>query len=119
MKSDFLEFIQIVMDASPEIVKHKMTDEIREYLEILKEESIAPQAVTENGYKILLCMQKSDKRLLKARDIAEDMGVTSRGVSASLRKLVNDNYVEKIGQNPIIYTLTEKGMNFKIMNEEE
>ena len=118
MKSDFLEFIQILMDASPEIVKEKMTDEIREYLEILKEESVAPQAVTENGYKILLCMQKSDKRLLKARDIAEDMGVTSRGVSASLRKLVNDNYVEKIGQNPIIYTLTEKGMNFKIMNEE-
>ena len=37
MKSDFLEFIQILMDANPEIVKEKMTDEIREYLEILKE----------------------------------------------------------------------------------
>ena len=31
MKSDFLEFIQILMDASPEIVKEKMTDYFNDF----------------------------------------------------------------------------------------
>ena len=52
--------------------------------------------------------------MLKARDIAEGLFVSSRAVSGSLRKLVTDGFVEKVGQDPAIYTITEKGKNYNI-----
>ena len=52
-------------------------------------------------------------------DIAEKMFVSSRTVSGSLRKLVTDGYVEKLGENPVIYSLTEKGKNVDINKENE
>jgi predicted transcriptional regulator len=50
----------------------------------------------------------------KSRDIAEGIGISSRGVAGTLRKMVNDGFVEKMGENPAVYTLTEKGKNFII-----
>jgi predicted transcriptional regulator len=52
--------------------------------------------------------------MLKARDIGEGLCVSSRNISGALRKLVTDGFCEKMGQNPVVYTLTEKGKNFKI-----
>jgi Mn-dependent DtxR family transcriptional regulator len=49
---------------------------------------------------------------MKAKDIGDELFISSRTVSGALRKLVNDGFVEKIGQNPVIYTLTEKGKNY-------
>ena len=31
-----------------------------------------------------------------------------------MRKLVTDGFVEKIGQDPVMYSLTEKGKNIEI-----
>ena len=42
------------------------------------------------------------------------MFVSSRTVSGTLRKLVTDGFCEKIGQDPVIYTITEKGKEFII-----
>ena len=50
----------------------------------------------------------------KARDIAEGLFIGSRAVSGAIRKLVTDGFVEKIGQNPATYTLTVKGKNYII-----
>ena len=55
-----------------------------------------------------------DKRNYKARDIAEELFISSRTVSGSLRKLVTDGFVEKMGENPTIYSITNKGKEFKI-----
>ena len=46
---------------------------------------------------------------------ADGLFISSRTVSGSIRKLVTDGYVEKIGQDPVIYTLTEKGKNKEIV----
>ena len=70
--------------------------------------------ITDNGKVILDYMQKSDCSMLKARDIGEGLCVSSRNISGALRKLVTDGFCEKMGQNPVVYTLTEKGKNFKI-----
>jgi predicted transcriptional regulator len=59
-------------------------------------------------------MQKSDVPMLKARDVAEGLFISSRAVSGSLRKLVNDGFCEKVGQDPVVYALTDKGRNYKI-----
>ena len=40
--------------------------------------------------------------------------VSSRTISGAIRKLVTDGYVEKVGQEPVIYALTEKGKNIVI-----
>ena len=50
----------------------------------------------------------------KARDVAEGLFISSRAVSGAMRKLVSDGYIEKMGQDPVIYSLTEKGKNIKI-----
>ena len=50
----------------------------------------------------------------KARDVAEGLFINPRAVSGAMRKLVSDGYIEKMGQDPVIYSLTEKGKNIKI-----
>ena len=48
-------------------------------------------------------------RRKKARDIAEGLFISSRAVSGAMRKLVSDGFVEKVGQDPTIYSLTNNG----------
>jgi predicted transcriptional regulator len=42
------------------------------------------------------------------------MFVSSRAVSGAMRKLVTDGFVEKVGQDPVMYALTDAGRNVKI-----
>ena len=51
----------------------------------------------------------------KAKDIGEGLFISSRAVSGAIRKLVTDGYVEKIGQEPVVYALTEKGKTVEII----
>ena len=57
--------------------------------------------------------------MYKAREIAEGIGVLSKAVSGAMRKLVTDGYVEKVGKDPVIYTITEKGYQVKFEGENE
>ena len=47
-------------------------------------------------------------------DSAEGLFVSSRTVSGAMLKLVTDGYVEKVGQEPVVYAITEKGKNITI-----
>ena len=72
---------------------------------------------TDNGKLILQYMRDNvdaTQNMFKAREIAEGIFISSKSVSGSMRKLVNDGFVEKIGQDPIIYQLTEAGMQVEI-----
>ena len=42
------------------------------------------------------------------------MLIYSRTVSGAIRKLVTDGFVEKVSQDPVIYSITEQGKNIKI-----
>lgn len=67
---------------------------------------------TDNGKLILTTMQKhSEERsnMFSAKQIAEYAFISSRSVSGAVRKLVTDGFVEKMGQDPIIYSLTSSG----------
>ena len=74
---------------------------------------------TEAGLEILEYLQTNNISNAKAKDIADGMGSTSRKVSGSIRKLVTDGFVDKQGQNPVVYILTEKGKTFDINNYKE
>ena len=72
---------------------------------------------TDNGKLILQYMRDNadaSQNMFKAREIAEGIFISSKSVSGSMRKLVNDGFVEKIGQDPIIYAITEAGMQVEI-----
>lgn len=103
------------MQAAPKVVEEKMTPNIEAYIEALKDKKNDKPVLTDNGKQVLLYLQQNqDKALWKARDIAEGLCVSSRGVSGSLRKLITDGFVEKIGNSPTIYSITEKGKNYII-----
>ena len=119
MKQEFLNFVKQLMEANPELTDKLMTENIKAYLDILKEVKDEKPVLTENGKLILKYLQDhQDIRLWKAKDIAEQMGISSRGASGTMRKLVNDGFCEKIGQDPVIYSLTEKGKNYVIIKGE-
>lgn len=99
-----------------------MPDEVKEVYESISLQSTIQNnkpLFTETGLQILEYLQQANTKNLKAKDIAEGMIASSRQVSGAIRKLVNDGYVSKIGQNPVIYSLTEKGINFNIEEYKE
>ena len=100
------------MAAAPQI---EMSANVKAYIDALMEVQDEKPVLTDNGKQILMYMQQnSDKTAFKAREIAEGLFISSRGVSGSLRKLVNDGFADKAGESPVIYMLTEKGKAFII-----
>ena len=76
-------------------------------------------AMTENGKKLLSWMQENVDtmtNLFTSKEIAEGLFTSGRSVAGSMRKLVTDGYVEKVGKDPVQYSLTEKGINYKFDN---
>ena len=77
-------------------------------------------AFTENGKAVLQFMQENKEtynNLFKAKEVGEGMNITSRTASGAMRKLVTDGYVEKMGENPVVYSLTDKGMTIDLSAE--
>ena len=70
---------------------------------------------TEKG-KIIFQFMKDNKEtynnMFKAKDIGEKLAISSRGAAATIRKLITDGYVEKFGDEPVVYSLTTLGENF-------
>lgn len=74
-------------------------------------------AFTPNGKLVLDYIQKNKdtyNNLFKAKDIGEGLGISSRTASGAMRKLVTDGWLEKVGQNPTVYSLTQKGIEVNL-----
>ena len=74
-------------------------------------------AMTENGKKLLSWMQENVDtmtNLFTSKEAAEALFTSGRSIAGSMRKLVNDGYVEKTGKDPVRYSLTEAGKNYQI-----
>ena len=95
-------------------------DDAYKFFEEFKNNKVkSSKEMTENGQKSLTWMQEnleSMNNVFTSKEIAEGLFTSGRSISGSMRKLVNDGYVEKIGNNPVQYTLTEKGINYKFDN---
>ena len=111
-KQEFINFVEMAIEAYPQ----EMNEEARIYWEAFKgKEEIDKPLFTDNGKLILKYLQENQStEMWKARDIAEGLFVSSRTVGGAIRKLCTDGYVEKIGQDPVVYALTEKGKNIVI-----
>ena len=116
-KTEFVKFVEMAIEVYPQ----EMNAEAREYWEAFQvSDDKTSGGFTENGKIILKFMQENtDTEMWKAKDIADQIGISSRSVSGSIRKLVTDGYVEKLGQNPTIYKITENGKNINVEGENE
>ena len=112
MKKEFIDFVNALMIAAPDVT---MSDGAKAYFEALSSEKTAEKPeITDNGKMVLKYLQSVPAAPYKAKDIAEGLFVSSRTVAGTIRKLVTDGFVEKIGEDPAIYTITEKGKNYII-----
>lgn len=87
------------------------------YEELKAGKGSGSKEITENGLKVLQFMQENWQKynnVFKAKEIAEGLFTSGRSVSGSMRKLVSDGYVEKIGKDPVAYSITEKGKSFSL-----
>lgn len=108
---EFLAFVDYLIQNCKEPVNP--SENVQAYLDALRssERTGEKKEFTSNGKAILQWLQAAPSGMYKARDIAEGMGVGSKAVSGAMRKLVMDEYVEKVGKDPVVYTITEKGKN--------
>lgn len=115
------KFIKMVEELINVTDINELDKEAIEYFEMLKaiKETEKPK-FTENGKKILLYMQNNKdtyNNMFKAKDIGEGLFISSRAASGSLKKLVTDGYVEKVGNEPVVYTLTKNGIEVNLSEE--
>jgi predicted HTH transcriptional regulator len=108
------KFIEMVEELINNIEPTNLDKDALEYFEKFKviKETEKPK-FTENGKKVLQFMQENKDKynnMFKAKEIGEGLFISSRGAGGALRKLVTDGYAEKIGENPVVYTLTDLGM---------
>lgn len=109
------KFIEMVEELITDKVLSGGYEDALEYFERFKEvkETEKPK-FTENGKKILQFMQDNKDKynnMFKAKEIGEGLFMSSKGVGGALRKLVTDGYAEKIGENPVVYSLTNMGID--------
>lgn len=86
---------------------------VQAYIDAMADnKNVNKPAFTENGKNILQYLQSVPSAMYKAKDIAEGMLISSKAVSGAMRKLVTDGYVEKVGNSPVVYMITQKGKEY-------
>ena len=113
-KVEFIKYVENIFSVlkSNNIAIEDMNDEARAYWSGLQVGvGVGDKAAfTEGGKMIMAYLQANPtKDPLTARQIGENIGISSRSVVGSIRKLVSDGFVEKVGQEPSTYFITTKG----------
>ena len=94
-------------------------DQVKRYWNVFLNGEETGKKITENGQKILIFMQENEEamsNIFTSKEIAEALFVSGRSVSGSMRKLLGDGYVDKEGNNPVKYSLTDLGRNLSLKN---
>ena len=114
-KEKFIECVENALFSKIDL--NDLDSDVLDYWNALKgAKDVEKPLFTDNG-KLVIEYLKSlpdGAPAMKAKDIAEALFVSSRSVSGAMRKLVTDGFVEKIGDSPVLYVITEKGKNIEI-----
>ena len=117
MKKEFIEFVNALIAAAPDVAESLMTENVKAYMNALTDKEIEKPPVTEKGKLILQYLQGAEVKPYSSKEIATELFVSSRTVSGGLRKLTTDGFVEKVGTDPVLYLITEKGKELKLDEE--
>ena len=118
-KQKFIEMVEMLINAynAQNGVETPLYSDALAYFETFKVDITKEiVAFTDNGKFILQFMIDNVEQysnLFKARDIADGTFISSRAVAGSMRKLITDGFVEKMGAEPIVYSLTVLGKSVK------
>lgn len=84
-------------------------------------ESIKKPPVTQNGVDVLslIVNKPSEGTRWITKEIAENLGISTKSVAGVLVKLITDGYAVKISSNPTEYGITDKGRAYLIQLAEE
>ena len=119
----FINEVIAAIDELNRTPKEYFSKDALTYFEVLRKMNDKDNPTfTKNGKLILDFIQKNHEtynNLFKAKDIGEGLGISSRTASGALRKLVTDGFVEKMGDSPTIYSLTEKGRLVSLEDESD
>ena len=94
----------------------QLSDEAMNYFTSLKTEK-PKTVITDNGKIVLKFLQEQNGEAVAATKIGEAVGMTGRTVSGTMRKLISDGFVAKLGdmETGITYQATaDKGMTFEL-----
>jgi len=111
-KEKFIEEVTRLLEDSPE--KYLSADALDFWNGLQVSGDSGKPRFTENGKLVLAYMRENKEQynnLFKAKELGEGLGISSRTASGAMRKLVTDGYAEKIGESPVVYALTELGVN--------
>ena len=114
-KQKFIDYVEKGLFSKIEL--NELDPDIVDYWNALKGAADTEKPMfTDNGKLVMEYLKSLPESIspMKSKDIAEALFVSSRTVSGAMRKLVTDGFVEKIGQDPVMYTLTEKGKGIKL-----
>ena len=114
-KEKFIEEISKMLEDSPE--KYLSSDALDFWNALQVIEDNSKSKFTENGKLVLKYMQEHKEdynNLFKAKNIGEGLGISSRTASGAMRKLVTDGFVEKVGVDPVVYSITQRGIETNI-----
>lgn len=108
-KEKFISEIETILATNP------ISEEAMSFFNELK--SSAP-IVTEKGINILSYVQKqSMDYIFTAKMLAEQIDMNTRSISGTIRKLITDGFLEKVGNSsPLTYKITESGYNLDLDN---
>lgn len=113
MKDEFLAFLNDLLKKA-NMTEADIPENVKLCLDaILNDKKMNKPILTEKGVAVLGYLQQNPTPK-DGKAIAAGLGVSSRGLSGVLLKLVNDGFCDKMGKDPTIYSITEKGKNFNI-----
>ena len=97
----------------------ELSEKAQEFFNQLKEGKVSGNGFTENGKKILIFMQNNIENynnVFTSKGIGEGLFMSGRAVAGSMKKLIAEQYVQKVGLNPVSYGLTDLGKDYQFDN---
>ena len=113
-KNVFIETVENLFNAYPMNVPAEALEFFEDYK---RGKSSNRKEITEKGVAIILALRENPE-WIAAKALGEIMDVSGRSVSGSMKKLVEDGYVDKRAGTPSAYKITEKGMTCELPTAE-
>lgn len=113
-KNVFIETVENLFNAYPLNVPTEALEFFEDYK---RGKSSNRKEITDKGIAIILAMRENSE-WITAKALGEIMDVSGRSISGSMKKLVEDGYVEKRAGTPSAYKITEKGLTCELPTAE-
>ena len=97
--------------------EENIPQEAFDFFEDYKKGRTSKKEITDKGINILNALKEIND-WITAKALGEQLDISGRSVSGTMRKLVEDGFVEKRAGNPASYRITEKGINFEYTTTE-